>query len=100
MIKSNPPPAIDSTALAARWSPAQIERAAKVSNDISEGIDCRESRAVLRECLSIWVDMATDARTELQTLKDRNALDELDRKMEALTSATADVSEAANGKKS
>ena len=42
--------------LVTRFTEEQAELAAKISNDISEGIDCGESREVLRMAIAYWAD--------------------------------------------
>ena len=37
-----------------QFTKAEVELAAKVSNDISEDIDCKETRAQLRRCIAYW----------------------------------------------
>ena len=46
--------------LSARWSVKDRARALKISNDIAEGDDCGESRAVLRQTIAIFADMYAD----------------------------------------
>lgn len=36
------------------FTPEEVELAAKVSNDIAEDIDCKETRAQLRRCIAYW----------------------------------------------
>lgn len=43
-----------------RHTKAEQELAAKISNDIAEGIDCGESRQVLRMAVAHWTDEACD----------------------------------------
>lgn len=64
---ANPKPL--GTTLSKRWTESQLERAAKISNDIAEDIDCKESRKVLREAVAIYADLHCDASTELIYLK-------------------------------
>ncbi|MEM0966595.1 MAG: hypothetical protein AAGJ81_10650 [Verrucomicrobiota bacterium] len=49
--------------MADRWTEKQKEIAYKVSNDIAEGIDCKESRKTLRMCVAIWADLYCDLNT-------------------------------------
>jgi hypothetical protein len=44
--------------LVTRFSSKQAELAAKISNDIAEDIDCRESRKKLRMSIAYWADVA------------------------------------------
>ena len=37
-----------------QFTKEEVELAAKVSNDIAEDIDCRETRAQLRRCIAYW----------------------------------------------
>lgn len=53
-----------------RYSKAQENRAEGIVNDIAEGIDRGESRAVLRESLSVYADKLTEAGIREQRLKD------------------------------
>lgn len=58
------------------------ELAAKVANDITEDIDCRETRRQLRECIRWWSaascrESAARANFECQVVLLRSALDYL-----------------------
>lgn len=49
---------VTSTDLVRRFSDKQADLAAKLSNDIAEGLDCRESRKTLRMALAYFSDVA------------------------------------------
>lgn len=51
-------PALGSSGLVKRFSKEQAELAAKISNDISEDIDCGESSVTLRMAVAYFADVA------------------------------------------
>lgn len=51
--------------LAARYTPAEIEGAVAIANDIIEGIDNGESRETLRKALEIYSALVIDARMSM-----------------------------------
>lgn len=58
MSKSTGPTAGLFIGLVRRFSPDEAELAAKLSNDIAEGIDCGECRTDLRKAIAYWADVA------------------------------------------
>lgn len=50
--------AVRCTDLVRRFTDKQAEIAAKISNDIAEGIDCGESRRTLRRAVAYFADVA------------------------------------------
>ena len=54
-------PSASCSGLASRWTPAQIEFANKLVNDIAEEIDNGESRENQRQAIAILADMLYDA---------------------------------------
>ena len=46
--------------LSAQFTKEEIELAAKISNDITEGVNCNETRKQLRRSLYFWSAYATD----------------------------------------
>lgn len=46
------------------------ELATKVNNDISEGIDCGESKKQLRDCIKWWADAYCSQQREYVDVKD------------------------------
>ncbi len=48
-----------------RFSKKQSELAAKIANDIHEGINCGESQSTLRMVVDYWSCVATDLQNDL-----------------------------------
>ena len=55
--------------LVKRFTSAQAELAAKISNDIAEGIDCGESRQKLRMAVAYFADVACVERMRSRDLE-------------------------------
>lgn len=75
--------------LSDRWTPAQKELAYKVSNDISEDIDCKESRAQLRQCVAVYADLYFDLVTQREATASTELLRELKKICERVEHAKA-----------
>lgn len=60
------------------------ELAAKIKNDIAEGIDCGESRKQLMEAVAYWANVASENAQRLAMAESRLAVVQIMRKMEGL----------------
>lgn len=54
--------------LVERFSKREQELAAKISNDIAENIDCRETRAKLRMAIAFYADVVEVKSQEISNL--------------------------------
>jgi len=75
--------------LVGRWSPAQIERAAEIVNDIAEDIDNRESRHELRQALACYADQIMILRESREMTRTDKLIAEIE-KLTALMSHNAE----------
>ena len=65
--------------LVLRWSPAQIERAASIVNDITENIDNGEGRAELRQALACYADQLMWLREEREATRTDKLIAEMEK---------------------
>ncbi len=75
--------------LVLRWTEEQRERAYKISNDISEDEDHRETRAELRMAVAIYADHACDIQSYylVQCMNRDARIKELEQKIAELSAA-------------
>lgn len=79
--------------LSERWTAAEKELAYKVRNDIAEGIDCKETRAQLRQCVAVYADLYCDLHTQREATASEKLLNEI----KSILSANIEQSQTANG---
>lgn len=62
MSNTTDTPELGCDTLVRRWTPAQIENAHRIVNDIAEDIDNKDTDAELRTSLAIYADLLSDER--------------------------------------